>query len=337
MHLGELGSLQWLGSTDLAMVYLLGVVIAAIYSPQRAAIASAVLSFLAFDFFFVPPVFTMHFGTKEHLITGLALLIVGVITSALASNARAKIRLANQAVLTAKQEQLRNSLLASLSHDLRTPLAIIAGSASTLRDNRSRLSIAEQDQLLESIFEQSRIMSLDMSDVLEMTRLHTGPVTLNRQWHPLEELVGAALERCRSKLASHVVTVDIPADAPMVYVDDVLLEKLLVNLFENAAKYTPPGTHICIAVAHSAQRIDVVVEDSGPGLPVGREEQLFEKFARVSTEGANPGSGLGLSICRAVAQLHGMKITAHNRQTGGAQFVVSIPYVQPPEMHMGSI
>lgn len=325
---------RWLSPTDLAMVYLLGVVIASTYSQRNAAIASAVLSLLAFDFFFVPPVFTLRFGTSEYLLTGLVLLIVGVVTSALASRVRKEMQLANQAALAAREEQLRNSLLASLSHDLRTPLAVIAGSASTLRDNRSQLSAEEQDQLLESIFEQSRIMALDVSDVLEMTRLHTGPVTLNRQWHPLEELIGAALERCSSKLTLHPVAVDIPADVPMVHVDGVLIEKLFVNLLENAAKYTPPDTHIRIGVSHSAERIGVVMEDDGPGLPPGLEEQLFEKFARVSKEGSTSGSGLGLSICRAIAQLHGMTIRAHNRPTGGAQFVVSMPYQQPPELPM---
>ena len=323
---------KWLGPTDLAMVYLLGVVIVAMYSQRNAAIASAVLSLLAFDFFFVPPVFTWRFGTSEYLITGLVLLIVGVTTSALASRARREMQLANQAALAAREEQLRNSLLASLSHDLRTPLAVIAGSASTLLDNRSRLSVEEQDQLLAAIFEQSRIMSLEVSDVLEMTRLHTGPVTLNRQWHLLEELIGAALERCRGKLAAHPVAVDIPRDMPMVSVDGVLIEKLFVNLIENAAKYTPKGTPIRIAVSHANESINVTIEDDGPGLPMGLEEQLFEKFARANNESRNSGSGLGLSICRAIAQLHGMTIRGHNRPAGGAQFVVSMPHQQPPEL-----
>lgn len=324
----------WLGPTDLAMVYLLGVVIAAIYSQRNAAISGAVLSLLAFDFFFVPPVFTWRFGSSEYLITGLVLLIVGVTTSALAARARREMQLANEAALAAKEEQLRNSLLASLSHDLRTPLSIIAGSASTLRDNRSRLSVEEQDQLLAAIFEQSRIMSLDVSDVLEMTRLHTGPVTLNRQWYPLEELIGAALERCASKLAAHSVAIDIPPDMPMVRVDGVLIEKLFVNLIENAAKYTPTGAHIRIAACHSNDRISVTIEDDGPGLPGGLEEQLFEKFARAEKEGAHSGSGLGLSICRAIAQLHGMTICGQNRPAGGAQFVVSMPYQQPPKLQL---
>lgn len=327
---------KWLSLTDLAMVYLLGVVITATYCQRNASIAGAALSLLAFDFFFVPPVLTLRFGTSEHLLTGLVLLIVGVITSALAARVRQEMQLASRAALAAHEEQLRNSLLASLSHDLRTPLAVIAGSASTLRENRPRLSVEEQDQLLEAIYEQSHLMSLEISDLLEMTRLHAGPVTLNRQWHPLEELVGAALERCGTKLSLHPVLVDIPAAVPMVNVDGVLIEKLLINLLENAAKYTPPGTPIRIIASWTGERIDLVIEDDGPGLPPGLEDRLFEKFARASTEGAITGSGLGLSICRAIAQLHGMTIQGRNRPTGGTQFVVSIPYQQPPELQMDS-
>jgi two-component system, OmpR family, sensor histidine kinase KdpD len=325
---------RWLTLTDLAMVYLLGVVVAAAYFERNASIACAVLSFIALDFFFVPPHLTLHFTHNEHLITGVVLLIVGVSTSALAARVREEMQRATHAAVLASEEQLRNSLLASLSHDLRTPLAVIAGSASTLRENRSRLSIEEQDQLLEAIIEQSRIMSLEVSDVLEMTRLHAGPVTLNRQWYPLEELIGAALERCKTKLSSHEVTVRLPPETPMVHVDGVLLEKLFVNLLENAAKYTPPGTHIAIGAMQSDGQsdghIDVIVEDDGPGIPENLSADLFEKFTRADSESAVAGSGLGLSICRAIAQLHEMRLTAENRPQGGARFVLSIPYVPPP-------
>jgi two-component system, OmpR family, sensor histidine kinase KdpD len=322
---------RWLTLTDLAMVYLLGVIVAAAYFERDASIACAVLSFIALDFFFVPPYLTLHFTHSEHLITGIVLLIVGVSTSALAARVRAEMQRATRAAVLASEEQLRNSLLASLSHDFRTPLAVIAGSASTLRENRLRLSTEEQNQLLEQIVEQSRIMSLDVSDVLEMTRLHAGPVILDRQWHPLEELIGAALERCKSKLLDHEVVVRISPDVPMIHVDGVLIEKLFVNLLENAARYTPPGTHVAIGVSRSDNHVDVILEDDGPGIPDALQPHLFEKFTRASSEGAVAGSGLGLSICRAVAQLHEMELSADNKPQGGARFVLSIPYSVPPD------
>lgn len=188
----------------------------------------------------------------------------------------------------------------------------------------------EQDQLLEAIVEQSRIMSLEVSDVLDMTRLHAGPVSLNRQWYPLEELIGAALDRCKAQLTSHEVAVRMPAELPMIHVDGVLIEKLLVNLLENAAKYTPAGTHIDVSAWHSDSHINLAVEDDGPGIPEHLRECLFEKFSRANSESAAAGSGLGLSICLAIAQLHGMNLGAEYKPQRGARFVLKMPYAAPP-------
>jgi two-component system sensor histidine kinase KdpD len=269
---------------------------------------------------------TLAFADKQHLITGLILLAVGVITSALAGEMRRQARAATHAAMRAREEQLRSSLLASISHDLRTPLAVIAGSASTLRDNRDRLSREEQDEMLNTIFDGARSMSVEINDVLEMTRLNAGPVKLNLQWYPLEELIGAALERCKDRLINHRVSVEAPADMPLVRVDGVLFEKLLVNLLENGAKHTPLGTQVNVVVTRSSNAIEVRVEDDGPGLPLPITERMFQKFERGSGESATTGSGLGLAICRAIAQLHGITIVARNRPERGAEFVVSIPH-----------
>lgn len=319
---------RWLSLTDLAMVYLLGGVIAAAYLPVSASVTTAVLNFLCFDFFFVPPAFTLHISNNQHLLTGLVLLAVGLITSALAGEVRRQTRTAAEAAIAAREEQLRSSLLASISHDLRTPLAVMAGSASTLRDNRDRLNPQEQDELLQTIFETARTMSVEVSDVLDMTRLSAGPVRLNLQWYPLEELIGAALERCKDNLKHHNVTVQVPPDMPLVRVDGVLIEKLIVNLLENAARHTPPGTQVCVAVARSRGAVELRIEDNGPGLSQPTAERLFEKFERGSAEGPTPGSGLGLPICRAIARLHGMSIIGQTRPEGGARFILSMPHVR---------
>lgn len=319
---------RWLALTDLAMVYLLGVVVAAAYLPVGASIATAVLGFLCFDFFFVPPAFTLHFADNQHLLTGLISLAVGLITSALAGEMRRQTRAATRATIAAHEEQLRSSLLASISHDLRTPLAVIAGSASTLQENRERLTLAEQDELLQTIFERARSMSIEVSDVLEMTRLSSGSVRLNLEWYPLEELIGAAMERSKERLAHHIVSIDSPPDMPLVRVDGVLFEKLLVNLLENAARHTPPGTRVNLVVVRSTSGVDLSIEDDGPGLPGPTAERLFEKFEHGSVEGAITGSGLGLTICRAIARLHDMSISGQNRPEGGARFTISMPHVR---------
>jgi two-component system, OmpR family, sensor histidine kinase KdpD len=317
---------RFLAPTNLAMVYMLGVVAVAARYDRGPAMTCALVSLLTFDFFFVPPVFTLRMDDTQYVVTGVALLVVGVVISTLAARARA----ATQADLLAREEQLRNSLLASLSHDLRTPLAVIAGSASSLRDERARLSQAEQDQLLETLYDEAQQVSLTVSDLLEMTRLHSGRVELDRQWYPAEELVGAAIERCRRQLANHRVQTRLDPQLPLLHVDGVLIEKVLVNLLENAVKYTPAATLVTIVGENAPGAIVIRVEDEGPGLPAGDEERIFDKFYRAGREGAVTGSGLGLSICRAIAQMHGGSIKAANRPDGGAAFTMTLPAERPP-------
>ena len=313
------------------MVYLLGVMIVAIHYEQAVSIGTALLSALAFDFFFVPPTLTLRFGSVQYLITALVLLVVGIVTSALASRVRRAMETAQRAELAANDERLRNSLLSSLSHDLRTPLAVIAGSASSLQDNRERMSLEQQNQLLDTIYQRSVSMSTEVSNLLEMTRFQTGPIELDRQWYPLEELIGAALERCRSTIADRPVSVELPKEMCLLQVDGVLIEKLFVNLLENAALHTPHGTTILISADLQGDTLTVKFRDHGPGLPSGSEELLFEKFERGVRTSSSSGSGLGLSICRAIADLHGLTITARNHPGGGAEFSVSFPIPPTPE------
>lgn len=307
------------------MIYLLGVMVTSVYHERAVSIAAALLSFLAFDFFFVPPRLTLHFGTAEYLITGLVLLLVGLVTSALASRVREETRIAARAELAAHEERIRSSLLASLSHDLRTPLAVIAGSASSLRENWDRMSAEQQHQLLETIYQRSARMSTEVSDLLEMTRLSAGGIALDRQLYPVEELIGAALERCRTLLHTRHVSVQLPREVCLLHVDGVLIEKLFVNLIENAALHTPDATAIEILGAEEHGELVVSVRDHGPGLPPGSEQVIFEKFERRVRPETSTGSGLGLSICRAIANLHGIAITARNHPEGGAEFNVRFP------------
>jgi len=321
---------SWLTVTDLAMVYLLCVVITAVYCDRNVSIASAVASFAAFDFFFVPPVFTLRFAQSHYLVTGLVLLLVGLVISALAARLRTETQLAATAAIAAAEEKLRSSILASISHDLRTPLAVIAGSASSLRENREKLTSQEQDQLLNAIFEQARVVNSEIANVLEIARLHSGPVTLDRQWYPIEELVGAALERCKPRLREHLVDVQLPCDLPMIRVDGVLVEKLLVNLIENAVQYTPSGARIRIGGAWDDRQVQVFVRDNGPGLSRAAED-LFKSFVRGAMESTPAGFGLGLTICSAIAKLHDADFSAHVPKDGGSEFIISFPYELPPQ------
>jgi two-component system sensor histidine kinase KdpD len=243
---------------------------------------------------------------------------------------------AHEAQLQAQTEHLRSSLLSSVSHDLRTPLAIIAGAATSLLDGASRDDHAAERELLETVVQESQRLTRLVDNLLDMTRLESGGVALNRQWHVLEEIVGSALANLRRELKEHPVRVEIPPHLPLVHVDGVLLEQVFVNLLENAARYTPPGSQIEIHARHVNDSIEIRVADNGPGLPPGSEARVFEKFYRGGTSPADGrrGVGLGLSICQAIVQVHRGRISARNRPGSGAEFTIHLPCEQAPPVEM---
>jgi two-component system sensor histidine kinase KdpD len=244
-----------------------------------------------------------------------------------------RVRLAETAEaarVAAETESLRNTLLASISHDLRTPLAVITGASTALADPRLAIDPAARAALARTIAVRAHDMSDLISNVLDLMRFESGHVPLRREWETMDDLVGLALSRVEPRLGSRRVAVDIPTDLPPVFVDAVLFTQVLVNLFENAAKHTPDGTEIHVTAAAADDRVTIVIEDNGPGLPAGDPEQLFAKFQRGRSEGDVPGAGLGLAICRAVIRAHGGRISAANREGGGARFVVTLPLSDEP-------
>ncbi len=228
-----------------------------------------------------------------------------------------------------ESERLRNSLLAAISHDLRTPLSALVGLAESMAMTQPPPT-AQQDEIAVAMREEARRMSSLVDNLLDMARLQAGKVQLNRQWHPLEEIVGSALKAMGTTLSRHRINVRLEEDLPLLEIDAVLIERLLCNLLENAAKYTPAGSLIEIGTTTGAKTVDVWIEDNGPGLPPGKEEQIFKKFERGQKESPTPGVGLGLAICRAIVEAHGGNIHAANREVGGARFVFTLPRGNPP-------
>jgi two-component system sensor histidine kinase KdpD len=241
------------------------------------------------------------------------------------------VGVAQDALLKMESERLRNSLLAALSHDLRTPLTVLVGLAESLALTAPKLS-SMQLETAQAIQDEARRMSTLVSNLLDMARIESGEVTLNLQWQPLEEVVGAALEAARGMLQRHTVVVQLPRDLPLIKFDAVLIERVLVNLLENASKYTPPGSTVTLSAEVIADRLSVSVADNGAGLPAGREEAVFQKFTRGERESATPGVGLGLAICRAIIESHQGKITGAQRPGGGAIFTFTLPLGFPPRI-----
>ncbi len=240
------------------------------------------------------------------------------------------VDVAQTTTLQMESERLRNSLLSAISHDLRTPLAALVGLADSISMTQPPPT-GQQVEIAASMREEALRMNSLVNNLLDMARLQSGAVKLNRQWQPLEEVVGSALKAIRSTIAGHRVKVDLPEDLPLLEFDAALIERVLSNLLENAAKYTPSGSMIGIGAAQgNHELVDIWVEDDGPGLPAGKEEEIFQKFERGQKESATPGVGLGLAICRAIVEAHGGTIRAENRRDGGARFTFSLPRGNPP-------
>lgn len=227
-------------------------------------------------------------------------------------------------------EALRSSILAALSHDLRTPLTALVGMADTLALGKA--SPERQRHMLESLRNQALSITQQMTNLLDMARLRSGTLELNGAWQPVEEVIGATLQLVREQWRDREVTVDLAAGLPPLYFDAVLIERVLWNLLENAIKYSPPEMPIEIEVRQIDSWVEISVADSGPGLPPGNIEDLFGVFRRGESESSIPGVGLGLSIARSITEAHGGTIDADNRRGGGACFRLRLPIGNPPSI-----
>ena len=231
--------------------------------------------------------------------------------------------------IEAQTESLRNTLLASISHDLRTPLAVLKGAGSTLVERGNTLDEATRLSLARTIETTSGDMADLVSNVLDLMRWESGEITLRRDWEAIDDLVGTALHRLETRLAHYPVDLSLPGDLPPIHVDASLVVQVLVNLLDNAVKYTPEGTAIHVRAVAEVGWLRVVVEDEGPGLPGTDPARLFDKFQRGAGEGTVVGVGLGLAICRAIVQAHGGAIRAESRAAGGARFEFTLPTEAP--------
>lgn len=241
------------------------------------------------------------------------------------------VAVAQRTEVAMESERLRNALLAALSHDLRTPLTAILGLAETIELTPPALE-PDHAELVGAIRAEALRTTALVVNLLDMARFESGGIHLKREWQPLEEVVGAALQARAWLLTRHQLALDLPSDLPLVEIDSVLMERVLCNLLENAAKYTPADSRIEVKARTSNGCVELLVCDNGPGLPDGRHETVFEKFGRDRIESSVPGMGLGLAIVQSVMQAHGGTVRAFNRAEGGACFAITLPLGAPPEL-----
>jgi two-component system sensor histidine kinase KdpD len=233
----------------------------------------------------------------------------------------------DRARVMAETERLRAALLTSISHDLRTPLATIIGSLTSLRSFGKSYDDATRDELMAAVQAEAERLNRFIGNLLDMTRLESGAIDLKPELTDLGEIIGTALERAAKLLAAHRVEIEIAPDLPMLRTDYLLLEQALFNLLDNAAKYAPPGTRVLIRVRRDGGSVVIEISDEGPGIPPQELERIFDKFYRVHAQDRQrAGTGLGLAICRGFIEALGGRISAANLGGGhGAVFTIRLP------------
>jgi len=314
----------WFELADLIMVYLLGVVVASIRFGIYPSIFTAVLSALAFDFFFIPPKLSFAIFDPKHLVTFGVMLLVAVTISGLTERARRHADEAHRLEEEARIERLRSLLLSSVSHDLRTPLAAIMGATSTMLDDEATLAPAARRDLTQTVYEEASRLHRLLTNLLYMTRLESRSVELRKEWQPVEEVIGAALTRLEPRLRERRVETRLSNPVTSVPLDSVLIEQVLINLLENALRYTPVESPIEIAAFETEGAVTIEVADRGPGIPEGHEQRIFEQFYRGARK-ADGGVGLGLTISHAIVRAHGGRMWVERREGGGAAFRFELP------------
>ncbi len=316
---------QTLETSTISIFYLLGVVGIAYWWGRGPAIAASFWGVLAVDYFITPPYFSFAMSSPQSWMNLIVMLVVSLVISTLA----AQSRMGELHRVEAETEKNRSALLSAVSHDLRTPLTAIAGAASSLLEGAKTLTVEERRQLSLSIYEEAERMNRLVQNLLDMTRLESGALNLRKDWNSVEEVVGTALDRLKHRADEHPVALHLHPGLPLVSMDGLLVEQMLLNLLENAMNHTPPGTRITIGANIANGMLKLVVTDRGPGFEPGEEEAIFEKFTRGRQSGPR-GVGLGLSICRGIAQAHGGYIRASLPPGGGARFTVTLPLEGDP-------
>jgi two-component system sensor histidine kinase KdpD len=294
------------------------------YGPSLLA---ALLSGLAFEVFFLPPYFSFTIANLRHVVTLGVMLVVAFVISHLTQRVRNQAEKARHAGLMAQTEQVRNALLSSVSHDLRTPLAVITGATSAMLAEQAPKDEASRRALLETAHREAQRLNRLVRNLLDMARLEAGGLQIRKEPQPLEEVIGAALHHLEDRLRGREIETSIPADLPLVAFDSVLIEQVIVNVLENAVKYTPAGSPIELSAVFRDGEVMTEIADHGPGVAHGDSERVFEKFYR-ARQGEGGGVGLGLAICRGIVSAHGGRIWVTDRPEGGASFRFTLP-LQP--------
>lgn len=321
---------DFIGYHVIAFVLLVTVSIIATLFDIFPVLLSALLSALIWDFFFIPPRFTFHVTSTQDVIMLLMYFVIASVSSVLTYKIREISKVAQEEEEKAKAVKLYNTLLNSLSHELRTPIATIIGASDNLLNDKNRLSDTNKMELVYEISQASLRLNRQVENLLNMSRLESGFIKARKDWCDIHELVHSVVNQLDDVLKQHNVIVHIADDMPLVKLDFGLMQQVLNNLITNAAIYTPLNSSIKIKARihkHQGKEIlEIEVQDEGQGFPELETEKVFEKFYRLK-DSKTGGTGLGLSIVKGLVEAHQGKVMLRNIPNAGAKFTIEIPAV----------
>jgi len=333
-------SKDFLTEGDVAMIYLLGVVAVSSRFSWMHSITAVFLSVALTNFLFVPPFYTFHVENIRSVITFIVMFIVGTVVTWLSvslrkHNEEMKIKEAEKTRfmqqneenrIRSEKEKLKNDLLSSIAHDLRTPLSSISGTASVLLQKMNDIKDDTRSDMLKTISDEAFRLGRLVENILNITKLESTDFVVKKVWYPLEEIIGSAVSRVEKLYKDRELRISIPDEMIMIKVDPILIEQVIINLLENAAKYSFEKTSITVYAEVSDNLVVVGVVDKGPGVKETNIPEIFEKFQQFrSNSDMNSGSGIGLSVCKAIIKVHKGLIFAENTPDG-FKVAFSLPF-----------
>lgn len=317
-------SVDLTGYKVVALILLLVVSILAMIFDMWPVLATAVFSALLWNFFFIPPIYNFTIDTPEDGLLFLMYFVIALVNAVLTSKIRRTEMKAKEEEERLNTIKLYNTVLNSLSHELKTPIATIIGAVDTLQENPLRLSDLHKTELLKEIHMASTRLNRQVENLLNMSRLESGFIRPQRDWCDLGEIVHRVIQSLQEDRTGHVFEFAPAEEIPLFRLDHGLIEQVLYNILHNALQYTPAGSRISIRIAHEQQACVIHISDNGPGFPEGEIEAVFKKFYRLP-HSASGGTGLGLSIVKGFVEAHQGTVTLEHQAGGGAHFTISIP------------
>jgi two-component system sensor histidine kinase KdpD len=313
-----------IGYKVVAFLLLVSLSFLALFFDILPILLSAALSALIWNFFFIPPKFTFHVHTGEDLFLFIMYFIIAMVHAVLTFKIRQIQKEAGKKEEKANTLKLYNSLLNSLSHELRTPIATIIGASDNLQMNAGRLTEENKSNLVSEISLAALRLNQQVENLLNMSRLESGVIQPKKDWCDVNELIYASIKNIEDHSEDHIITVRVKENLPLFKLDIGLMEQVLYNLINNAVIYTPPRSEITIAADSPDGTCIITVEDNGKGFPREEREKVFQKFYRLKYSKTG-GTGLGLSIAKGFTEAHNGSITLESSSSGGAKFIIKIP------------